>query len=188
MSKHSVISLVMILPLLALIGCGGRLYNVSPLPSDTTVDLPATGDNALIVGAEILGGDETLERFDANLPLAGVIAVEVQLANRMATAVNTNSLKFELRDESGKGLKRLDPKKALKRVMKYYGNGFYRLDARQQTIESYEGVSLPPNTSIAPQQQLGGFVFYETQFNRTSVSGLAFSAGSGVKLINVKIN
>ncbi len=185
---NSVKRLVIILPLIALVGCSGRLYNVSPLPSGTPVDLPANVDDAFVVGAEILGGDEALERFDANLPLAGVIAVEVQLANRMATTVNTNSIKFQLRDESGRSLKRLDPKKALKRVMKYYGNGFYRLDARQQTIESYEAVSLPTNASITPQQQLRGFVFYETQFNRTSVSGLSFSAGSGIKLINVKIN
>ncbi len=187
MFRHSIMSLLLYLALLVLIGCGGKLYNVSPLPSDASVNLPA-GDDALVISAAILDGDESLERCDANLPLAGVIAIEVQLANRTATAISINSFKFELRDESGKKLKRLESKKALKRVMKYYGNGFYRLDARQQTIESYEAISLPLNSSIAPQQQLRGFLFYETQFNRTSISGLTFSASSTAKTLNVKIN
>lgn len=173
---------------LALSGCGGRLYNVSPLPADAPVELSKAGDDALVIGAMILDGDEALEKFDANLPLAGIIAVEIQMANRMAATVNISSLKFELRDESSRGLKRLTPKKALKRVMKFYGNGFYRLDARDRTIEAYEAVAIPSNSTISPGQQLRGFLFFETQFKRTSIQGLTFSATGNAKLINVKIN
>ena len=105
-------------------GCGGRLYNVAPLPSSAPPERPANNADGFAVNAKALDGDLSLERFSANLPLAGVIAIEVRLANRTPAAINTNSLKFELRNASGKLLKPLTPKNALKRVMKYYGNSF----------------------------------------------------------------
>ncbi|MEK7830793.1 MAG: hypothetical protein AAB401_06895, partial [Acidobacteriota bacterium] len=117
-----------------------------------------------------------------------VIAVDVRLVNRTSAAVKADSLKFNLRDASGGNLKQIPPDQALKRVMKFYGNGFYRKDAKLRTIESYEKAGLAINSTIAPQGNLRGFLFYEKQINRTSLGGLTFSVVGVAKQININNN
>src|SRR5260221_21083 len=92
------IGFVMSLYIVAFSGCGGRLYNVAPLPASVPPDLPANDANGFNIAATALDGDQSLERFDANLPLARVIAVDVRLVNRTSAAVDASSLKFELRN------------------------------------------------------------------------------------------
>lgn len=169
-------------------GCGGRLYNVSPLPSSASSELPASNADAININAMALDGDQSLERFDANLPLAGIIAVDVRLANRTSASISAGSLKFELRNASSKPLKPLTPKNALKRVMKFYGNSFYRLDARQRTIESYEATALPLSSTISSQDERSGFLFFETARGTTRLDGFTLSISGGVAPINIKLN
>lgn len=176
------------LSLLASLGCGAQLYKVSSLPAATSADDVAGGEQGLIAVTAILDGDQSLERFEANLPLAGVIAVDVRLVNRTASPVKADSLKFNLRDSGGGQLNRIPPDQALKRVMKYYGNGFYRKDAKLRTIESYEKIGLATASTIEPQGNLRGFLFYEKQNNRTSLGGLAFSVVGATKQININNN
>jgi len=183
MFRRLIVSLVLSLSLLVGIGCGARIYNVTPVPSSAPAS-EAGNEQGVIAKTAILDGDQTLDRFEANLPLAGVIAIEVQINNRTSETVKADSLKFELRDAGG-NLKQIVPSKALKRVMKFYGNSFYRKDAKVNTFKSYEDIGLPTHSAIAPQSELRGFLFYETQINRTSISGLTFSVGGATKQINV---
>jgi hypothetical protein len=169
-------------------GCGGRLYNVSPLPSSSSPEVPASNANGFNIHATAFGGDQSLERFDANLPLAGIIAIDVRLENGTLAAINVGSLKFELRNASSKPLKPLTPKNALKRVMKFYGNSFYRLDARQRTIESYEATALPLSSPISSQEERSGFLFFETARGTTRLDGLTLSISGGMTPINIKLN
>lgn len=188
MAKRILTSLALGLSLLTSISCGAQLYNVTPLPTNSSGEDFASGEQGLIAATTTLDGDQSLERFDANLPLAGVIAVDVRLANKTAAPANTGSLKFNLRDTSGGSLKQIQPEQALKRVMKYYGDGFYRKDAKLRTIESYKQVGLATSTEIPPQGNLRGFLFYETQNNRTSLGGLTFSVAGVTKQININNN
>lgn len=176
------------LSLLVTFGCGGQLYKVAPLPTSASADDLASGEQGLIAATAILDGDQSLERFEANLPLAGIIAVDVRLVNRTSSSVRVDSLKFNLRDASGTNLKALPPDQALKRVMKYYGNGFYRKDAKLRTIEDYQKIGLALNSTIEPQKDLRGILFYEKQNNRTSLGGLTFSVVGATKQININNN
>jgi hypothetical protein len=188
MSSKKILFFVLNLILVVSVGCGAQLYKVSPLPTSTSADDVASGEQGLIAVTAILDGDQSLERFEANLPLAGVIAVDVRLVNRTAASVKTDSLKFNLRDSSGVNLKPIPPAQALKQVMKFYGDGFYRKDAKLRTIESYEKIGLAANATIEPQGNLRGVLFYEKQNNRTSLVGLTFSVVGVTKQININNN
>ncbi|MBP6820298.1 MAG: hypothetical protein KA368_02080 [Acidobacteria bacterium] len=181
------ISFYLSLTLIASMGCGAQLYKVAPLPTSESADDIASGELGMIAVTAILDGDQSLERFEANLPLAGVIAVDVRLVNRTSAAVKVDSLKFSLRDNSG-NLKQISPEQALRRVMKFYGDGFYRKDAKLRTIESYEKVGLAVNSTVSPQGNQRGFLFYEKQNNRTSLGGLTFSVVGVTKQININNN
>lgn len=188
MIGRKIILFVLSLSLLAGLGCGAQLYNVSPLPATVSTDDVTSGEQGLIAVTAILDGDQSLERFEANLPLAGVIAVDVRLVNRTSSPVKADSLKFNLRDSGGGNLTRIPPDQALKRVMKFYGNGFYRKDAKLRSVESYEKIGLAINSTIEPQGNLRGVLFYEKQNNRTSLGGLTFSVVGATKQININNN
>ncbi|MBO0725471.1 MAG: hypothetical protein J2P52_07715 [Blastocatellia bacterium] len=174
-----------ILPVLA--ACGGRLYKVAPLPASAPPEISVGKSGGLDIGAIALDGERSYERFEANLPLAGVIAVDVRMINKSESTIMTNSLRFELRNASGVALKRIAPKKALGVVMKYYGDKFYAKVAYQRTLEDYESVSLKQGSSIAPEGEIRGIVFFQAKRETTSVDGLILSVAGLTTPINVQL-
>lgn len=161
--------------LLGSVSCGGQLYKVAPLPATAPPEFSSSGATGFSIGAAVLDGDLSLERFEASLPLAGVIAVDLRMANNTLEAIKANSLKFELRDATGAKLKHLTPKKALKCVMKFYGNSFYTKAAYSRTLGDYESVALKLNRGIMPREERRGMIFFQTGRNTTNVSGLTLS-------------
>jgi hypothetical protein len=187
MSNRKVINASLYFCLLVSAACGARLYKVAPLPATTPPEFSSSSANGFSIGAVVLDGDQSLERFEANLPLAGVIAIDLRIANNTAGTIMADSLNFELRDSSGVKLKQMAPKKALGAVMKFYGDRFYAKAARQQTRDDYESVALKTNTPIAPREERRGIVFFQTQRNTTSVSGLTLSVTGLPAPINLQL-
>src|SRR5215813_307101 len=97
-------TIITILPgslLIIFAACGGRLYKVAPLPASAPPEISTKSENGLNIGASALDGEQSYDRFEANLPLAGVIAVDVRMINKSEAAIMTNSLRFELRNPTG---------------------------------------------------------------------------------------
>jgi hypothetical protein len=174
-----------LLPVLA--ACGGRLYKVAPLPSSAPPEISTTKGGSLDIGAVALDGERSYERFEANLPLAGVIAVDLRMVNKSEAPIMANSLKFELRNADGPALKRLTPKKALGVVMKYYGDKFYAKVAYRRTLEDYETVALKQNAAIEPEAELRGIVFFQTKRETTSIDGFILSIAGLAMPVNVQL-
>jgi hypothetical protein len=174
-----------LLPVLA--ACGGRLYKVAPLPSSAPPEISATKDGSLDIGAVALDGERSYERFEANLPLAGVIAVDLRMVNKSEATIMTNSLKFELRNADGAALKRLTPKKALGAVMKYYGDKFYAKVAYRRTLEDYETVALKQSAAIEPEAEIRGIVFFQTKRETTGIDGFILSVAGLATPVNVQL-
>ncbi len=153
--------------------CGTRLYNVAPLPSaGMPPAISADGVNGFSAGALLIDGDAAIERFEANLPLAGVIAVDVRVANKDVSPIDASRIGFELRNASGKAFVPLTPRKALDQVMKYYGASLYPIAARQRTREEYAALAFSPIGQIAPQEERRGVLFFRTEKNTIDLSGL----------------
>lgn len=181
--KRVIVLTGLLLPVLA--ACGGRLYKVAPLPASAPPEISIGG--GLEIGAVALDDERSYQRFEANLPLAGVIAVDVRLVNKSEAAVATGSLKFELRDASGAALKRITPKKALSAVMKYYGDKFYAKIAYRRTLDDYESVALKQGSAIEPEEELRGIVFFQTKREMASVDGLILSVAGLSAPVNVRL-
>ena len=187
MLQRSPILIVLLTSLLTVIAaCGGRLYKVAPLPASVPPEI-SMGKGGLDVGATALDGERSYDRFEANLPLAGVIAVDVRLVNNSEATIMTNSLRFELRDPSGAELKRIAPKKALSAVMKYYGDKFYAKVAYRRTLEDYESVALKQGSAIEPEREIRGIVFFQTRRETTDIDGLILSVAGLSAPVNVRL-
>src|SRR5262245_11395592 len=161
--------------LLSFTACGGRLYKVAPLPANAPTVITTNHGSGLSVGAVALDGDQSYERFEANLPLAGVIAVDFRMINKSDATINMKSLKFHLRGQTGEAYKSLPPKKALGAVMKYYENGFYAKAAYRRTLEDYESVALRQAGVLEPDAELRGILFFQTKPETKNVDGLILS-------------
>lgn len=175
---------------LALSGCGGQLYQVAAPPKAAPPLAPA--ESGFVAAAKALTGDEAMEQFDANLLLAGLVAIDVRLVNHTAEPIQLNALRWELKDNSGTIFKLLTPKQALARVMSYYGNRLYQPAAYQRALEKYETLALPvlpsSNAAIAPQEERRGFVFFETKYEATDVAGLTLTIIGQASPLSLQLN
>jgi len=176
------------LALIILSGCG-PLFKVAPLPKSPPADLvTATAPNGLEVGASALTDDiSAIEQFGANLPLAGLVAVKVELMNRGTEPIKASALRFELRDAAGGRYQRLETKKALGRLMKYYQKRTYLKESYRQTRESMESLALPLSSPLAPQEKRHGFIFFEAKQDVARLTGLTLSMEGGPSPIELKL-
>lgn len=172
---------------LALSACSGQLYKVAT-PSKSVPPAPVTDTKGLSATAKALNGDEGLEQFDANLLLAGLVAVNVRLSNPTAEPVQFSLLRPELHDSSNTLFKLLTPKQALKRVMRYYGNRLYAKAAYAQTLADYEALGLPLTATLAPQEERRGFLFFETKADATALTGLTLTLNGLPTPITLKLD
>jgi hypothetical protein len=190
MRRQPMTYLMLCLGLLALGGCTGPTFKVAPLPKAPPADAATGAAGNLEVSAAALTDDErALEQFDANLRLAGVSAVEVQLRNRAAEAFQAAALRFELRDAAGTTYRRLEPKKALQQLMKYYGKSVYLKESHRQTQERFDGLALAA-TALAPQEERRGFLFFEAKRKEDAakLSGLTLHISGGAAPITLQLN
>lgn len=150
-------------------GCGGQLYKVAPLPASAPPDITRTGEDGLSAGARLIESDRSIRQFEANLPMAGVIAVDLLIVNNSSSPIYFQALRFELRDNAGLKYKQITPKNALSRVMKFYGDNFYTLEARRRTREDYSALAFNAESPFAPQKEHRGILFFETKPNSSNL-------------------
>jgi len=147
-----------------LVGCGGALYRVAPLPAGPALSShslgKAEGEATLQVGAAYYDGDESLRQFEANLPLAGVLAVEVHLFNRSGESANLPAMKIDVRGEKGSPLPPLTGERALRRVLRAYGNRLYTIESHRVTLARYREIQLPLTGELSPGEERRGVLFF----------------------------
>ncbi|MFN0119302.1 MAG: hypothetical protein ACKV2V_02255, partial [Blastocatellia bacterium] len=87
---------------LALAGCG-QVYNVSPRPVSPPAELrPLAPATPLEISALAITEDaRAFAQFGANLPLAGLLAIDLSMTNRMNGPLDLRAVKFALRDDKG---------------------------------------------------------------------------------------
>jgi hypothetical protein len=143
--------------------CSVPLYKVAPLPQNAPVAAGQTATaNALEVTASALKeDDEAFDRFNANLPLAGLLVVDVKLVNRSAAPLGT--LKFALEDATGKRFSPLDAKQQLKQMMKFDGVRLYAITGREETLEQLQAMALPKKLTLGAQEERRGVLFFHVK-------------------------
>ncbi len=152
--------------------CSVPLYKVAPIPTNPqiTAGNTASANSLEVTAAALLDDDQSFARFEANLPLAGIVVVDVYLVNRAQE--KTKSLTFELQDASGKKLALLDAKKQLKQVMKFEGVRLYPVEGRKQTLEQLKAIALPKKLILGAQEEKRGVLFFSAKQDAAKLQGL----------------
>ncbi len=170
-----VLSLLMLLPLA---GCGGKPFNVKPRP-----DLPrATYKSEAIAGGitvraeRVTDEDFLFETFDANLILAGLLAVRVEVTNAAGEAIEFKKAKFELRSAPGRRYKSLKGKDAFKKLMSYYGITTYSEDGYRESQSDFVSYAFDTTAPLAPGESRAGMIFFALPVELITQPGLTLVA------------
>lgn len=151
---------------LTLSGCGGALYKVKPV-----VELPplsgevksAEAGGVKVAVAPLLSDEESQDLFEANLPLAGVLPLRVELGYESGVPVEIKKARFRLHDGAGKEWKLLTPKQAISRVLSANEVYAYNPNSRKQFEADFGAYGLDVKTALSPsERRRQGFLFFQT--------------------------
>ena len=147
-------------------GCGSSLFRVKPV-----VELPplpdnarsATGGGVTVRVAPALTDEESQELFEANLPLAGVLPVRLELLFESGVAVEIKRARFRLHDSEGRNWKLLSPKAAVSRILKANDVFAYNPNSRKQFEKEFTAYGLDLETPLsASERRRQGYLFFQT--------------------------
>jgi hypothetical protein len=144
--------------------CGGSLFHVKPVAA--LPPLPATVASANLGSisfraAPMLTDEESQELFEANLQLAGLLPVRVEINHNGGDAIELKKIRFRLTDSAGTKWKAVSAKQAIARILKANGVSLYNPSSRktfEQEFRAYELNLKSPLTHAEGRRQ--GFVIF----------------------------
>ena len=174
--------------------CGGSLYKVKPvveLPPMTGEVKGGTAAGLVVAVAPLLTDEESQELFEANLPLAGVLPLRVEIGYESGVPVELKKTRFHLRDTAGKEWKLLSSKQAISRVLKANEVYAYNPNSRKQFEKDFGAYGLDLKTPLTPsERQRQGFLFFQTPDKEavTSPRGLVLVVEGLTEPLSINLN
>jgi hypothetical protein len=150
--------------LLLTVRCGGSLYKVKPVvKAPITEAMGSARAGGLSVRAQpLLTDEESQELFEANLPLAGLLPVRVEIGNESGAAIALERARFRLRDAEGREWKARSAKQAVSRILDANGVTFYNPQARARFEEAFRAHALDVKSPLTPAEHRQGMIFFQT--------------------------
>jgi hypothetical protein len=175
-------------------GCAGALFKVKPV-----IDLPplpesaksASGGGITLRVAALLSDEESQDLFEANLPLAGLLPIRIELVHDSGVAVELKKARFHLRDGEGREWKRLSAKAATGRILKANGVYAYNPNSRKQFEREFATYDIDLKTPLSElNSRHQGFLFFQSPGKEPvrSPRGLTLSVEHLPQPLEVKIN
>ncbi|HKF58253.1 MAG TPA: hypothetical protein VKJ45_22615 [Blastocatellia bacterium] len=140
-------------------GCATKPFNVRPRPASPLGDVTARSDAGPleVKAGAIRDEDCQYATFDANLILAGVLPVKVDICNRSSQPVNLKKAKFLLGNEQ----EPMGPRRAFKRLMTYYKIRLYNPEGYKTSLADFASYGFDQATPLPPGQLRWGILFFE---------------------------
>ena len=145
-------------------GCSSSLYKVKPpealarMPAGAAV---ADVGSVTFRAAPLLTDEETQELFEANLQLAGLLPVRLEVTHNGGEPLALKKLKFKLHDAAGGQWKLLSGKQAVSRILSANGVFLYNPNSRktfEKEFRAYEFDLKSPLTN-AERRRHGLIIF-----------------------------
>jgi hypothetical protein len=149
--------------------CAGSLFRVKPvveLPPLTGDIKTANAGGAAIRVAPLLTDEESQELFEANLPLAGVLPLRMELVFESGVPVEIKRVRFRLRDGAGREWKVIPAKAAVSRILKANDIFAYNPNSRKQFEKEFTAYAIDLKEPLSPSdRRRTGFLFFQAPKN-----------------------
>ena len=141
--------------------------------------------------APLLTDEETQELFEANLQLAGLLPVRLEIVHNGGEPLVLKKLKFKLRDDSGSEWRLISGKQAVSRILKANGVFLYNPNSRktfEKEFRAYDFDLKAPLTHSERSRQ-GLIIFLAPQKDPVaSPHGLILSIEGLAQPVSLKLN
>jgi hypothetical protein len=151
-----------LLLLLLFAGCG------TPFRVPDQVRMPVGGphgradDPTISVIASILTDeDEMLNLFRANMRLARLLPVYVEMKNNDDFSVELRRIRIEADDSTGTRFAYLESKQVITRLYDYYGIRFYPTNPRKEFEARFKQIGFDWSRPLTAGENRRGYVFFE---------------------------
>ncbi|HKC63153.1 MAG TPA: hypothetical protein VKB86_05920 [Pyrinomonadaceae bacterium] len=151
---------------LLIASCGGSLYKVRP-----KVDAPIVGGKEVSAGGFTLRAvalfmdEESQELFEANLPLAGLLPVRIDMSNESGSPLLFKHVHFRLRDGEGREWKARSIKQTVSIILKTDEIYLYNPKARKKFEEDMSAHAFDTRASLDAGRHRRGLIFFQTPNN-----------------------
>src|SRR4051812_4662055 len=144
-------------------GCGGSLYKVRPkIDGPVASAKEASAGGFTVHAVPLLTDEESQELFEANLPLAGLLPVRVELSNESGAALPFKRVRFQLRDGSGRVWKMRTAKQTVSRILKSDEVYLYNPNSRKKFEEELGAHAFDVTTPLEAGGRRRGLIFFQT--------------------------
>jgi hypothetical protein len=185
------VSITAALLLFTAAGCGS-LYKVKPV---VEAPLPETARDGEAGGlrlraAPLLTDEESQELFEANLPLAGLLPIKVEITNQGGAPVEIKQARLRLRDAEGREWKLRSVKDVVSRVLSSDRVTLYNPRSRAEFEEAVSAYALDIRRPLAPSERRQGLLFFQTPKKEQvrSPLGLVLSVEKLQQPLEVRLN
>lgn len=141
--------------------------------------------------APLLTDEETQELFEANLQLAGLLPVRLEIIHKGGDVIELKKLKFRLRDNAGNDWKLISGKQAVSRILKANSVFLYNPNSRKTFEKEFRAYDFDLKTPLAHSESRrhGLIVFLSPQKEPVaSPQGLTLSIEGLAQPIELKLN
>ena len=152
------------------LSCSTALFKVKP--ATELAPMPATshtseGNGLSLRVAPLLSDEELQNLFEANLAMAGVLAVRLEMNLQDGAPVDLKRARFVVRDNQNRAWKLLSPKQAVSRIMKSNEIRLYNPHAKKQFESDLGAYAFDTKTPIdSSQPRRSGFLFFQSPDKR----------------------
>lgn len=149
------------------LSCSTSLFKVKPatelppLPANSRVS-EASGLTFRV--APLLSDEELQDLFEANLPVAGILAVRLEMNLQSGAPVELKRARFVVRDSQNRSWKLLSSKQAVSRIMKANGVRLYNPHGKKQFESDLGAYAFDTKTPLTSNRS--GFLFFQTPDKR----------------------
>lgn len=170
-ARLSATTLVLVL-LGAAVGCG-KPFNVKTQPNLPPPNYAASAtSNNMSIQAQVLTDENALyDNFDANLILAGILPVRVNLTNAGTQNVDLKKARFEIRAD-GRSYKQVDGRKAFKRLISYYELSTFNKSGYNDSLQDFSAFALDFKAPLEAGQSRHGLLFFAMPESSARGTGL----------------
>lgn len=191
-SRRSFSTFIVTWPLVLLMTACGSLYKVKPV-----VEAPLSADareaeagGLRLRAVPLITDEESQELFEANLPLAGLLPVKVEITNTGGAPVEIKQARFHLRDSEGRDWKSRSAKDAVSRVLKANDITIYNPQERAKFEDAVRAYALDTARPLAPSERRQGLIFFQTPKKEevSSPRGLVLSIEKLSQPLEIKLN
>src|SRR5947209_6961114 len=174
--------------------CSGSLFKVKPvseLPAMPASAASANVGSLSFRASPLLTDEETQELFEANLQLAGLLPVRLEIVHNSGEAIDLSKVRFHLRDAAGAEWKIIPAKQAIGRILKANGVFAYNPNSRkifEKEFRAYE-LDLRSPLTHAERQRRGLIIFLSPKKDPvSSPRGLVLTIDGLAQPATLKLN